>query len=323
MVYIIVCEQKVSITSRAKKIASSSLPQIDELNFITLDLDDEEVDLNSIILEASSLPLGYNHKVVLVYNCAFLLNEDKKTKENPGYQSLIKYLNNPNQDCDLILAASLGEEDKLDQKSSVVNIVKEIGKVVEQKVDPKDIKYDEYIINYFAKQNVQIDKDALLELKTRVGTNISLLQNSADVLALYTDHVTLEDVYTFVNKPLEENTFLIYNNLIRGKKDLALAIYRDLLAQNEETITVVTTLANQFRTLNEVLYLSNKGYNFADIAKELNMKEARASIICKQLYLTSASKIEETLEALHQLDYQIKSGLLDRSYAFEMFILKY
>ena len=82
-------------------------------------------------------------------------------------------------------------------------------------------------------------------------------------------------------------------------------------------------LANQFRLLNQVAYLSKRGFSSADIAKELNINSYRAQILKKQVYILSENLIYKTLEDLYQLDLQIKSGQVDLFYAFDMFLINF
>jgi len=126
-----------------------------------------------------------------------------------------------------------------------------------------------------------------------------------------------------VVKPLEENVFLIYNNLISKKEDFAIKVYRDLVEQNIEPVRIISTLGNQFRLLHEVKYLVSQRMNNKDIADTLKIKETRAAVIARQVYSIDEKKIRRTLDELFNLDYQIKSGQVDRYYALEMFLIKF
>ena len=60
-----------------------------------------------------------------------------------------------------------------------------------------------------------------------------------------------------------------------------------------------------------------------EVASLLNIKDTRASILMRQSYNIDDIKIQNTLEELYQLDLQIKSGQVDRYYAFELFLIKF
>ncbi|MCF0108246.1 MAG: hypothetical protein HUJ59_04540, partial [Bacilli bacterium] len=60
-----------------------------------------------------------------------------------------------------------------------------------------------------------------------------------------------------------------------------------------------------------------------EIGKELGIKPIRVQIMRKSVASISEKAIERTLEDLFQLDLQIKSGLVDRFYSFELFLINF
>ena len=82
-------------------------------------------------------------------------------------------------------------------------------------------------------------------------------------------------------------------------------------------------IANQFRLLNRVSYLARHGYDQDGIASELGINPIRAKILRKNSMVVSQKSITRTLEDLYQLDLQIKSGLVDRFYSFELFLINF
>ena len=80
-------------------------------------------------------------------------------------------------------------------------------------------------------------------------------------------------------------------------------------------------LANQFRLFNQVTYLARNNRSNDEIAKELKMNPKRVEIFKRKMFYLSNKRVNEVLEQLFQLDYKIKSGLVDRFYAFELFLI--
>ena len=116
---------------------------------------------------------------------------------------------------------------------------------------------------------------------------------------------------------------LIFNYLITGKNLDAVKLFRDLRVSNVEPVTLISMLGNQFRLLNQVYYLFKNGRSDEQIAKELNIKPIRAQILRKNTSLVSEKAIHRTLNDLFELDLQIKSGLVDRFYVFELFLINF
>ena len=320
MIYLIYGNQTPSIKSRIKKIIKENLPENDEMNLVKFDA--SNVLIQEIVDEANYVPLGYDHKIVIAENCYFLLKSKPKNKieSEQNYGELINFLNHPSEECDLILTVpSL----TISTSNDVYKIIKEKGKIVEIP-DLDQNGWKDGVRRYCLENaHLKIDKDALNELAERTAGDVALLQTSVAKLSLYSDHITYEDVVLMVTRPLEDNTFLIFNHLITGKNDEAVKLFRDLRVSNVEPITLIGMLANQFRLLNQVFYLSKNGFSDDEIAKELNIKPIRAQILRRNTTYVSEKAIHRTLGELFDLDLQIKSGLVDRFYAFELFLINF
>ena len=324
MIHLVYSNQSSEIKKVIKAIAKQSLPERDEMNFVRYDGNSTLVQ--EFIDDANYVPLGYDKKVVAVDNCYFLMKPRPRNKieSDQDYKALINYLKNPNPDCDLILTVP---NTSIDTNGEIFKIIKDYGKITELK-DPDAKEWNKYVkvtVEEYLKKNPggRIDSDALLELTDRTAGDIPLLRNSVIKLFLYTNHVTYEDVILMVTRPLEDNTFQIFNYLLDNKNEQAVGLFRDLRVNNVEPVTLIGMLANQFRLLNEVVYLSKKGYSNEEIGAELNIKPIRAQILKRQTYSMNEKAIHRTLDDLFNLDLQIKSGLVDRFYAFELFLINF
>ena len=323
MIYLISGKQNIRLKSQMKSIVKKSIGEIDALNFVkhdaTLTLVQEIVD------DANNLPLGYDHKAVVVDNPYFLLKEKGKNKieSDQNYEELIDYVNHPDESCDLIFLVNTSESD-VDKKSEIYQAIEKNGQIVILD-EPKDNQWFDVVAHYFKGKwpDTKIDNDAVSELARRTEGDYASLYNNGSKLALYTDHIRYEDVCLMVTRPLEENAFLLFNYLLDGKNIDAVALYRDLKNSNAKPETLIPMIANQFRLLNRVSYLAKRGYQNEEIASELAINPIRAKILRKNSMTISQKRINQTLEDLYQLDLQIKSGLLDRNYSFELFLINF
>ncbi|MGM9873592.1 MAG: DNA polymerase III subunit delta [Bacilli bacterium] len=320
MNYLIYGTQIASIKTREGKVVNSILDTKDDLNYVKIDA--TLVTVQEIVDECSYIPLGYDKKVVSVSNCYFLSKSKEKNKidKEQDFKKLFKYINNPNPSCDLILCI---ETDSIDSNGEIYKKINEIGKIYKIN-EPTKEELSVYISRYFnEKLGVSISKEAVKELALRIDGDLTSFQNNAKKLALYSSNITYDDVCLMVARPLEENAYLIFNHLLNKRNDLALKVYRDLRVNNVEPISLISNLANQFRLLHEVMYLSKNKLSSNEIATQLNINPYRAEILKKNSYTLSESRIRNILEDLYNLDYNIKSGLVDRLYAFELFIINF
>ena len=189
--------------------------------------------------------------------------------------------------------------------------------------DLDQTKWFDYGKAYFKNNNASIDNDALKELIERVNGDLNAFINEANKLILYKNRINLIDVTLMIAKPLENNIFALTKALFRGDKASALDIFADLRTNNVEPITLVSMLANQFRLMSQIRYLDQRGLSQASIAKELGLPDFRIRMSLQDSRRLSRRAIINNLDTLYQLDLNIKSGLIDRYYAFELFILNF
>ena len=323
MIYLISGRQNIRLKSQMKSIVKKSIEEIDPMNFVKHDATYTLVQ--EIVDDANSMPLGYDKKAVIVDNCYFLLKDKGKVKIDgeQQYKKLINYINHPDPDTELIFLVNISES-PLDKKSEIYQAIEKHGKIVEL-ADPKGTQWHEVVTQYFNKNwpNTVVDSDAIQELARRTEGDYASLFNNGSKLALYTNHIRFDDVVLMVTRPLEENSFLLFNYLLENKNIEAVTLFRDLKNSNVEPVTLISMLANQFRLLNRVSYLAKHGCDNDTIAQELNLNPIRAKILRKNTMVISQKKINQTLEALYQLDLQIKSGLVDRFYSFELFLINF
>jgi len=323
MIYLISGRQNIRLKSQMKSIVKKSIKEIDPMNFVKIDASMTLVQ--EIVDEANSLPLGYDNKAVVVDNPYFLLKERSKVKieSDQDYDKLIDYINHPDNNCDLIFLVNTSESD-IDKKNSIYQAIEKNGQIIALN-EPKENEWHQVVAHYFKEKwpDTIIDSDAIYELARRTEGDYASLFNNGSKLALYTNHIRFDDVTLMVTRPLEENAYLLFNYLIENKNIDAVSLFRDLKNANVEPVTLISMIANQFRLLNRVSYLAKHGYDNDQIAEELKINPIRAKILRKNSMVISQKRINQTLEDLYNLDLQIKSGLVDRIYSFELFLINF
>ena len=314
MNYILYGELYPMIRKHLNKILKERLGETDDFNVTKIDF--EESTLDEIAYESSSLPLGYDKKAVVVDNAIFLTKDvDEKDEEK-----VLEILKNSTDDIDLIF---IWRSEKVNKSGKIFNSVKENGQVFEFLNIEKD-QWPLYIRKYFKNKNVEISSEAVDELASRVDGDLTRFMNEADKLCLYKSSITLADVALMVAKPLEDDAFQMSNALFRGDNGLAISIYRDLKLLGQKFVdALIPMLASQFRFISQVCYLDSRGLEKEDIASELGVSPVRVKIALKNARNISIKEIANALDKLYNLDLQIKSGQIDRSYGLELFLINF
>ena len=314
MNYILYGELYPMIRKHLNKILKERLVDVDDFNVTKIDL--EESSLDEVAYEASSLPLGYEKKAVVVDNCNFLTKDVEKADED----KVLEILKESADDIDLIFIL---RSEKIDNKGKIFNYIKEHGQVFEFLNISKE-EWPLYIRKFFKNKNVEITQEAINELSNRVDGDLTRFINEAEKLCLYKNSITLADVTLMVAKPLEDDAFQMSNALFRGENGVAISIYRDLKLLGQKFVdALIPMLASQFRFISEVCFLDSRGLDKEDIASELGVSPVRVKIALKNSKNISRRQIANALDKLYNLDLQIKSGQIDRSYGLELFLINF
>ena len=302
------------IRKKLKKLLIERLGEPDEFNVAKFDLDN--TSLEDALMDANLLPLGYERKAVVFDNVHFL---DKGAKKD-DVEAVLNLVKEPSDEIDLFFVVRKGT---IDDKSSIVDAVKNNGEILNF-VNLTKEDWPKYAAKYFKDREIQIDNDAIGELVNRVDGDLNKFINEANKLCLYKNHITIVDVVLMVSKPIEDDAFQMSNALISGDNSLALSIYRDLkLGGSKATDPLIPMIASQFRFFSKVFYLADKGLDRDEIASELACNPYRVKIALSNRRHLSRRDIAHVLDDLYALDYQIKSGQIDRFYGFELFLINF
>lgn len=320
MIYLLYGEQYPTIKKQLKKLKETLLPNgEDDFNYVSIS--SRNVLVQDIVSECNKPAMFSDKKVVVVLQPYYLTNSKDKCdlEKQQDYDCLKKYIENPSKYVDLIFVV---EGCNLSLKSEIYKAIKKHGKVTEVPSLTMG-QFQEVAGQYFLKNKVEIDKDALDELVFRCGNDLSKFTMDAAKLCLYSSHIKLEDVESLCALKPEQNAFAIQENLIKGNVSKALKIYYDLRIMKEEPVRLIALIASQFRILTRVGYLYSKHENKDSIAKEMQIHPYRVQLAIQNLNYIPLNRSMKVLDSLYDLDYKIKSGQIDPYYGFELFLLNF
>lgn len=307
--------QRSFLKREVQKIIKSSLGTANEFNYIKFDA--KETPVQEIVNACLEVPLIENKKVVVVDDAFFFSaskTREKINKEN-DYDVLAKYLKKPMEETDLVF---LVYEDNIDKRNKLYKALADKA-TISSFAPLKDDDWRKYTAQLVNKKGLNIDGDAIYELAKRTINDRDRLINEIEKLSLYKDHISLNDVITFISEPLEDKAYLLTNALLKGDSASSLYIYRDLITRNIDPNLILISLMNQFRFYYVINYLNAEKVSVFDIANKLKASEARVrvSLMCSKAIKKHLINI---LDDLYYLDYKIKSSQIDRFYALELFI---
>ncbi len=274
----------------------------------------EETTLIDIIEDALYIDLFNNDKMIVVYNSYFLndLSMDTTILED--------YFNHKNEKTLLFF---ISDKEKLDERKKIVKLFKKENKIKQfNKLEEKTL--EEKIKEKLKSQNFEIDFLALKELINRCKNNYQDILNEINKLILYKDNeknITIEDVKKVVSKPLEDNIFKLLGAITENNKKQIFDIYEDILNTGEDPIKILVMIANEFRLIYEVKIMNN--LNEQELSTIMKIHPYRIKKAKEKTYSYTKEKLEIILNKLSDLDYNIKSGNVDKYAGLELFLIEY
>ncbi|MBE0700748.1 MAG: DNA polymerase III subunit delta [Acholeplasmataceae bacterium] len=296
----------ISIEEKIKQL------DVDSFNIIKYDLLENPSD--DILEDLQTVSFFADKKVIVVKNLQELSKES-----NQVVSDWISYFEKPNPD--VILIISLNEIIPTDiplgkalHKFAYIERIKEMDKK----------EYPDFVKNLFRKFHYTITDTAVETLLDRTNLDFTLLSQEAEKLMLFsydTKEITEKAVLLLVSRNLEENIFELTNALLNKNQSKTIEIFYDLVSRNEDPIRILSNIVGKVRELMHAKLLIDKGYSQDQIAEHFHIKSGRAYYLVRNAQGISFSILETHLKKLSKLDYEIKSGKIDKKLGVELYLL--
>lgn len=311
MIYLFYSKESFLIKKEINKIVNDN--NIEDININNYDLN--ESNIKDVIEDACTFSMFDDKKIIIVNNAYFFTA--KKNDIDQDLEILENYLSNPNPSTILIFTFL---DSKLDERKKISKTIKKIGviKDLDNFNNINDIVKDMF-------KPYSIDNNNINLIIERVGTNLVMLETEIEKIKIYKDkdmNIGKEDIVNLTHENIEANMFLLVDTIINRDKKKALTIYHEMLDMNEEPIAIIITLANKIRSLYQTKELYKKGYKEADIASILGVKPGYLYYLKDSLKKYDSITLYKLLSKLADLDYDIKSGKIDKNMGLELFILE-
>jgi DNA polymerase-3 subunit delta len=157
------------------------------------------------------------------------------------------------------------------------------------------------------------------------GTSLQVLSRELEKCALFAGQggvITADAVDDLVTKSVEQNIFILIEHIVQLQLDKAFTMLSDLLRRKEEPIKIMALIARQFRIMLQVKDLQQQGYSQQQMASQLGLHPYAVKIAAGQAGRFELKQLAHMLDQLADLDYQMKSGKIDKALGLEMFLLR-
>lgn len=273
-------------------------------------------NVSEVIEEASCMSLFGDKKVVIGENALFLTGTNTSVNHDIDY--LTSYVNAENHDNIVILTVV---QDKLDERKKIVKLLKKNVTVIHKEtIDEKDLP--KFVIKEFLNNGYKIDYKAASYFVDYVGKNVDILLSEINKMIIYKDtdkEIFIEDILNISSKGFNDNVFDLSDAIMKKDFKKIFSCYNDLMILKEEPIKIIALLASQFTLVYQSKLLSKEGFMSKDIASTLKVHPYRVKLALETNY--PDFELKDILKKLHNLDYEIKTGKVDKIVGLENFLL--
>ena len=279
----------------------------------------ETTSISTVLSDAITVPFLEELKIIILKNPKFLTKSATSTKDE--IKAMLKYLKSP---CDSTLLIIDATNTVINQSNEIYKMLKNVARIIDYP-DPEEIELKGWIVRSFDANGIDIKDDALTLLLEYIGDDQARLSQEIDKLSSYVGKggtIRKEDIKLLVPKNINNEIYLLIKAIINHDLALTNQIYDNLITHTKDSLTIFSLISNKFKELLSTYRLLKYGYSQSDIAKFYNVSTGKAYYIVQEARAFKLSDLEFYIDKLAELDYQIKSGKLDKTIGLELLLLK-
>lgn len=318
--YVLYGSEKFRMNEFAAMLEDQLIAKEDR-DFAVIPFDLSETPIQAVIEEAETVPFMVSRKLLLVRDAALFTAGKENGKIEHKVEVLNDYLQSP---VDYSVIVFLVNHDKLDERKKIVKAIKTAGPVLA--FNPLGA---EELLRWVEKgirdRGCVMAPGAAEALIANAGTGLQGLSGEMDKLCLFAGQggtVDLTAVESLVHRGTEQNVFALVEDIANLRLDKALNTLYELLKQREEPIKIAALISRQFRIILQVKDLSALSYSQGQIASQLGLHPYAVKIAGEQARKFDSDRLRRILSQLADLDYEMKTGAVDKVLGLEMFMLR-
>ena len=315
LIYLFTGTSEIFIKNRMNRIIQS----FNKYEYTIIKYDMETTSLSTVLSDAITVPFLEELKIIILKNPKFLTKSATSTKDE--IKAMLKYLKNP---CDSTLLIIDATNTVINQSNEIYKMLKNVARIIDYP-DPEEIELKGWIVRSFDANGIDIKDDALTLLLEYIGDDQARLSQEIVKLSSYVGKggtIRKEDIKLLVPKNINNEIYLLIKAIINHDLALTNQIYDNLITHTKDSLTIFSLISNKFKELLSTYRLLKYGYSQSDIAKFYNVSTGKAYYIVQEARAFKLSDLEFYIDKLAELDYQIKSGKLDKTIGLELLLLK-
>jgi len=293
----------------------------DERSLGVVKFDTAEHALEEAVLEAETMPFFVSRKLVLVQDAVVFAaggKEGGKLEHRP--EKLQQYMEHPSETSVIVVSV---RAEKLDERRKLVKLLKERHALIPfAELDAVQLK--QWVIKRAGEQGRVFSQDGAELLLMRVGSSMQQLAAEVDKLCLHVGEggsFGEAEVQLLTAASVEEDVFMLIDAIAELRIERALSMYHELLTRREEPIKIAALIARQFRIMLQIKELETHHYSPQQMAGHLSLHPYAVKLAAEKGKKFSTTQLGKLLAELAELDYKMKTGVIDKTLGLELYLL--
>ena len=311
-IYVICCDEGGLVSRRCQELVDLLLePEQRTVGLLTVD--GRDAGISQVLDELRTLPFLTPRRVVVVRGADEFVSRNRPTLE--------AYFDAPCPSGVLVLT--------VDTWPATTKLARKLGKAGEliSVTPPKPWEMPAALVAYAAQRHAKkLAREAAELLVEWTGDDWGRVCNEMDKLAVFVDQgtaITVDHVEQLAGHNRLFGAFDVINAVTTGQTDLAIRQFRAMLDQDKDAeYAVVGAFAFHLRRLFQAKAMLSKGAAPATVAKELRLFWKVKDAFMGQVQRLGIEQIAALLQALGEIDFQVKTGQARVEVAIEQLILR-
>lgn len=315
LIYLFTGTSEIFIKNRMNRIIQS----YNKLKTTIIKYDMENTTISTVLEDAITISLFEDLKIIILKKPIFLTKSSDIPKDD--IKAFIKYLKKPVDTTIIMIDAT---NCNIHQANEIYKMLKNVAKIIDYP-DPEEIELKGWIVRSFDSQNIDIKDDALNLLLEYIGDDQPRLAQEIEKLTSYIGKngiIRTSDIKLLVPKNVNNEVYNLIKAIIEQDLTKVHLIYDNLINHTKDSMTIISLVSNKFKELLSTYRLLKFGYSQSDIAKFYNVSTGKAYYLVQEAKSFRLQDLEYYVDKLAELDFQIKSGKIDKTIGLELFLLK-
>ncbi|MCI8575390.1 MAG: DNA polymerase III subunit delta, partial [Bacilli bacterium] len=213
--------------------------------------------------------------------------------------------------------------ESVDSRKKITKLIKD-NFTYQKIITPKGLELYNKVASLLVEKKYLAEKDTINYIINSCLNNYDLICNEIEKIDLYYEKPTkikLETIKNIISRTITDNNFKFVDAVLNKDLKKAIQYLEDLITLKIEPLSLLNLLAREYRNMLILKNLEKERYLKKDFLSLLQLQDWQYEKTSKNAASYHEDDLKDYLVNLEKLDYQIKSGQIDKLIGLKMFLL--